>query len=373
MKRSSNRKTLFRTITAVAGMAVAWIVAELVLIIVNPQPLRTTRLLERKDPPVAAYYCYSSNPNGEFGSLPDLSRGRWTYHDFSLEAVPLPLERLKETPYCVKVEQSSIGLRDREYDAAPAAGVTRIACIGDSFIYGQGVSVEGTVPRQMEGLLGSAYEVVNAGRVAVDLHREAEFMQQIVPGLQCSRAIVVFIPNDVQLSAKLTLDQDYINDLINIRDRYVAKRAADAWYAGPSRVLRLVGSAIDARVVSRKTIQWYRDMYDPAINGPALNQLRADLQRIAATPNCRVAVVVYPLMVGLEKEYPLQETHNRVARMAREAGLPLLDLAPVFKGIKTESLQVHPTDHHPNGKAHAIAAKAIVDWLRTDVAGFLDK
>jgi hypothetical protein len=43
--------------------------------------------------------------------------------------------------------------------------------------------------------------------------------------------------------------------------------------------------------------------------------------------------------------------------------LPVLDLAPHFAGRPTESLWVHTTDHHPNGIAHGMAARAIAHWL----------
>lgn len=82
---------------------------------------------------------------------------------------------------------------------------------------------------------------------------------------------------------------------------------------------------------------------------------------------------MYPLMCGLENGYPLQPVHETVGRMARAAGLPVLDLAPIFRGKRTSEMQVHPTDHHPNGKAHHLAAKTIVAWLRSDVRGFLEK
>ena len=52
--------------------------------------------------------------------------------------------------------------------------------------------------------------------------------------------------------------------------------------------------------------------------------------------------------------------------------MPVLDLKDTFAGHDTQSLQVHPADHHPNAKAHKIASDAIVDWLRHDVPGFLE-
>jgi hypothetical protein len=57
--------------------------------------------------------------------------------------------------------------------------------------------------------------------------------------------------------------------------------------------------------------------------------------------------------------------------MARSAGLEVIDLAPAFAGRRTESLWVHPSDHHPNGSAHALAARALVEGLRGSANGFL--
>jgi hypothetical protein len=119
------------------------------------------------------------------------------------------------------------------------------------------------------------------------------------------------------------------------------------------------------------TIQWYLDCNDPAQNGANLQRLAAQIKALAEIPDCRVALVMYPLLESLEGDYPLQPLHDRVGQFARDAGLPVLDLVPVFRGQQTEKLWAHPTDHHPNSRAHAQAAKAIVEWLRQDVPGFL--
>jgi hypothetical protein len=80
---------------------------------------------------------------------------------------------------------------------------------------------------------------------------------------------------------------------------------------------------------------------------------------------------VYPLLEQLESSYPLAPVHEAILARAERAGLPALDLAPVFAGQNSSHLWVHETDHHPNGTAHARAADAIVDWLRREHPGFL--
>jgi len=369
--RGRRRVVFGRILCALGGVLVAWLVAEIVLMFREPQRVRSTRYLINRQPPYEKYYCYSSNPNGEFERLPPVSGVNWTLHDSTLEATEMPLDRLNENPYGVMVDTSEQGLRDRVYSESPGDGVLRIAGIGDSFAFGQGVSLKRTLFKQMETLLGEGYEVVNAAGVGRGTSEEADSLRTVAAGLNCRRAVVVFIVNDVNLDAGLTSQQDYINDLVNIRDRYLERHQADAWYSGHSRLLRLVGSWMDMRSIKRDTIQWYRDSYDRDINAANLNVLAADLERMAETPNCRVAFVMFPLLVDLETAYPFRDIHEQVGRMAREAGMPVLDLEPVFRRHKTSSLHVHPTDHHPNGKAHGIAAPAIVDWLRREVPDFL--
>jgi len=365
------RVILVRLICVLGGVLVAWVLAEIVLMFREPQQVRSTRYLINRQPPHEKYYCYSTNPNDEFERLPDVSGANWTLHDSTLEASELPLDRLDETPYGVRVDVSEQGLRDRVYSDRPDHGVLRIAGIGDSFTFGQGVPVELTLFKQMETLLGEGYEVVNASGVGRGTREEADSLRTVTAGLNCQRAVVVFIVNDVNLNAKLASQQDYINDLINVRDSYLEKHQADAWYSGYSRLLRMIGSWMDMRSIKRDTIQWYRDSYDREINGANLNLLASDLERMAETPDCRVAFVMFPLLVDLQTGYPFRDIHEMVGGMAREAGMPVLDLEPVFRGHRTSSLHVHPADHHPNGEAHGIAARAIVNWLRRDVPGFL--
>jgi hypothetical protein len=83
-----------------------------------------------------------------------------------------------------------------------------------------------------------------------------------------------------------------------------------------------------------------------------------------------VVLALYPLLEGFEEVYPLQAVHDSVAAMARSAGLDVIDLAPAFAGRSTRSLWVHPSDHHPNGSAHAIATRALLEGLHR-IDGFL--
>lgn len=75
-----------------------------------------------------------------------------------------------------------------------------------------------------------------------------------------------------------------------------------------------------------------------------------------------VAIAVYPELVKLDA-YPLKEVHSKILREAALLGFHTLDLFPSFEGEDAESLKVNSFDGHPNAKAHAIAAKAIFEYL----------
>jgi lysophospholipase L1-like esterase len=358
----------------IAGVLAAALIAELAIRLfdLRPPTLRGKTYLQSLTDRKLMYHCYSSNPHGEFSPTPDVRQGEWRLTSAGLPPTELPLSDLKKTPWCVEDRSSELDLRDRRYEAIPGAGKIRLALVGDSFVRGEGVPLEGALPRQLERLLGpDRYEVVNTGAAGLGTEEEVPVVQRVSAKLNVSRVILVFIPNDIHLNRALERRQELINDLINIRDEHLARHFQRQWLYRNSRLAQFVGSFFEMRGITRDTIQWYLDSYDPGYNEDGLKRLAENFKALASLPNCRVAMVIYPLMCGLEGDYPLAAIHSRVKQMAGEAGLPVLDLAPAFKGFKTESLQVHPCDHHPNSRAHAVAARAINDWLNKEQQGFL--
>lgn len=364
----------FRSLSVILGLTGGLLLAEAVLWIagVEPPRLRGKQTLTRKGETGNYYHCYASNPNQEFQPVPEeVRKESWELLDNQLRKKPVPIEWLEKTPWCVEYKVSSQQIRDREYQIPLPAGVTRIAMVGDSFVYGEGVPFHAILPKRVESLLGEGFEVVNGGRSGIGTHAEVQMLRGPVRRFGCSRAIVVFIANDVELTGGLKRRQKFINDLINVREEYLTAHELRAWYSGHLRTLHFLGAFLEMRRIRQETIQWYLDSYDWRYNAENLNQLNADFRAMAAIPGCQVVLVLYPLMEGLENRYPLAAVHQRVSRLADEANLPVLDLAEVFQGTDTQSLQVHPCDHHPNGKAHDIAGQAIVQWLREEVPGFL--
>lgn len=369
------RALLFRAGSALIGLLLGFVLAESLLwaFDISPEKMQTKRMLIRAEPtPTRHFQCYTSNPNNEFMPTPDTREGSWVLRSSYDEEVTFPLSDLSDYPWCVEYEISPFRMRDKVYPPEPSPEVLRIVVFGDSFVFGEGVPLERTLVVRLREHLGSDFEIINCGFPGFDTAREAHEAPAVVQHLNCNRALVVFIPNDIQFSDKLIATREQINDLIGFRDDKLDRYQSSSWMRW-SRLLRFIQPAIEMREISQRSVQWYLDAYNPTYNAANIDALQADFQRLANLPNCPAALIIYPLMVGLDNNYPLTEVHEKVAQMAQNAGLPVLDLAPIFAGQKTDSLWVHPSDYHPNGKAHAIAAAEIARWLTTDQQNFLQK
>jgi len=136
------RVWLFRFVAILLSLLLILLVAEVVLRAIDYRPASTNSLrkLRRTDDPHLLYDCFPENRNGEFDPLPDTEEGPWELLTNTGE--PLPWSRLQETPWCVEYRLSKLKLRENELPGYwPPEGKTRIACVGDSFVYGQGVRI----------------------------------------------------------------------------------------------------------------------------------------------------------------------------------------------------------------------------------------
>lgn len=365
--RSAGRRRVFAVLAMCFGLLLGFGFAELGVRLfgVEPPKIMSKRQLIDIDHEQPLYYhCYPDNPHGEFQPVPNVSNGQWQLHEYTFEQTRLPLERLTETPWCVEYLHSTKGIRDREFTDITPPGKTRIALVGDSFVFGEGVPVSKTLPQQLQEKLGDRIECINAGQVGANAEQEFDILNSILIDADCSRIVLVMIPNDIPLTPSLAKEQDYINDFILIRDRYLEQAWNKSLWLGHSRVVDLVTAPRAMAKIRQETITWYQRCYSPERNRQNLIWMRQQFRDLGARKDCHVAVVLFPLLESLDEEYPLADVHKVLRQMVEEAGLPFLDLTPVFVGRKTRELWVHETDHHPNGQAHQLAATAIYEWLQ---------
>ena len=97
---------------------------------------------------------------------------------------------------------NSLGMRDKEYAVEKPPGVARIAILGDSFTFGNGVPEEATFANVLEASLNASrddttYEVMNFGVKGYDTGQELATLREVALPLEPDLIVVAYYLNDV--------------------------------------------------------------------------------------------------------------------------------------------------------------------------------
>lgn len=267
-------------------------------------------------------------------------------------------------------EKNTRGYRDLEHALAKPAGTRRLLSMGDSFAWGAGIQLEDAYPQRLARALTrrrrETWEVVNLALPGMGTVDQAVQLADQGFAYQPDVVLLGYVLNDCEDAAAAE-----------------ARRAVD-WLegAGPSpspldhsALLRLVRRRIWATRENRRRISGYRSLYEE--NAPGWIAGRAALERMGRL--CREhgvpwVVAIFPLFGNpLDDRYPFAEIHGKVSYAAAKAGARVVDLLPVYRGLRSDVLVVNGADdEHPNEIAHRIAAgallrelDAVVPWTRT--------
>jgi lysophospholipase L1-like esterase len=102
----------------------------------------------------------------------------------------------------VELTTNSLGLRDREIEPRKPSGVFRILMLGDSFTEGGGLTLEQSVAKQVEAMLGAArcprrFEVINGGVSSYSPILEYLFLERVGLPLDPDFVVLNFDMTDV--------------------------------------------------------------------------------------------------------------------------------------------------------------------------------
>jgi len=100
------------------------------------------------------------------------------------------------------VEINSMGVRDREYSGRAPAGIKRVVALGDSQTFGNGLAIEDTWPKKLEGELNdrfghSHWQVLNCGIPGTDTWQHEVILKRMMDAYHPDLAILAFYVNDV--------------------------------------------------------------------------------------------------------------------------------------------------------------------------------
>jgi lysophospholipase L1-like esterase len=262
---------------------------------------------------------------------------------------------------------NSLGLRGPERPAGLLPGAFRVACVGDSFTYGHGVSDDETWPAALERALARqprAQPVVtlNHGVYSFDAEQNARMIETRVADFRPHLVILCWYFNDPAIHGSTAADGLPPPDLLRLLS--VQQGGWVAWLRERSYLADWIGHELfvalqrDYYVDSRggfyddDSVTWRRSR-------AALRRARDAARRVGA----ELAVVLYPALFRDGDELLGREQYAKVAATCDELDVAVFDLAPVFAGRDLDALRVHSHNDHPNGEAHRLAGEALADWL----------
>jgi lysophospholipase L1-like esterase len=235
----------------------------------------------------------------------------------------------------------------------------RIAVIGDSFAWGQGVQEHERFSNLLDAQLGPRYEVLNFGMPG---HTMPEHVDELEPVLKLNPDFVLlqlYINNFETPGMRRPSPYSLLPADLNARlteASLVYQLLADRW-AQLQESLGLVDSY--ARYLARHL----RDPNSPD-SREAFGKLRQFISRTRAA-GVPTGAVLFPATDSMGPNglgYPFGFIHDRVQAICAEERIVFVDLlAPFASAGDPHSLWVTPFDAHPNALANQRAAAEILD------------
>ena len=266
---------------------------------------------------------------------------------------------------------NSLGLRGKEVAPQKPAGIYRILGIGDSFAFGEGVKDEDTFLHRLQLQLntrtaGKNFEVLNAGVQGYNTRDEVLYLEHRWLKLEPDLVLITFYVNDAYKDTTI----------LNNGSELGIYQKQPPGLAQYSYLWDLAQHRYQTHRVTKTVEAFYRRQYfsdfenfvkDPGpfnVDWPVCDAALGRVAQLARERGFRVGLVMFPELYELDGDYPFSAIHKLVREACARRNIPFLDLFDTFRGRKPESLWVHPSNHHPNEIAHALAATAVEVFVR---------
>jgi hypothetical protein len=262
-----------------------------------------------------------------------------------------------------RVMTNSRGLRSPEIPLDKPSGTIRILGLGDSLMFGWGVSESECYLRLIESKLNARYpevdwQVINGGIPGYNTAMEVEFLLRRGLELEPDAVVIEFVGNDLDLPNFIWLRTDYLSprrllllELLGEQGHHSERDAPTELIAAPL--------ALNGRHYARgllETPSRYRSMVGVGAYRAALVEL-AHLGREHDFATLVVSLHRVPTFVrraAAANRFPIAEAAEGIRAYLDENG---------HRQYYPSPLTIGPRDPHPSAIAHRIQADAYLEGL----------
>ena len=267
------------------------------------------------------------------------------------------------------VQLNSWGFRDLEFELAKPEGVYRIAVIGDSFTFGQGIEEKDRVSNLLGSYLDSKgrYQVLNFGKPGAETIHELSLLRDLVLKTEPDFVILQWYINDFEGRNKGGRPK-CLPLLPSYSLCYTFHRISALYY-----LLNRKWQSLQVAFGLRAS---YKDYMRQRFGDPTSpDSLEAVTTLTHFIDECKardigIGIVLFPDIVDdLEDSYPFFYLHERVVGLCHMKRTLCLDLRSTFARYpERKQLWANRFDSHPGALANEIAANRLIEtfapiWL----------
>ena len=270
----------------------------------------------------------------------------------------------------VSARYNSLNLRDQDYSVQKPPNTKRVLILGDSFTYGSGVpDDEAVFPELLEYDLNQEYaeqgtkiEILNGGIPGSHTGDWVELLTTVQDSYtDIDVILIVFFLRDGTQTTSIGGFFGPIRDELEENNR-------NSFLYQYSYFFRLYQDTRDKAYLSKK--------YSQALNESYLGNHKQTeeweiaksnilkIKEIGESIDAEVGLVIFPVLVELNANYPFKEICDVIGEFSSENGIPTHSLLPDFMGENGPDLWVSSYNQHPNEKGHEIAANSMLPFLK---------
>lgn len=259
------------------------------------------------------------------------------------------------------------GLRDFEYEKEKSEDAVRIACVGDSFTWGDGIKFDDTYPKRLERNLnsflspdtGKKYEVLNISWCGYSTYQEIKKLEFIKE----------FHPDIIVWGYCLNDSEDWADPkgVMALRRRFQVRREPNRFLKflyHNSYLISFVGNRLSNARIALGNKKFYKLIYDDSYMGWTRAK---DCFQILRDQDVPIVVLIFPLLSYDLGKYPFLDVHKKIVKELEKDKLSYIDFYDLFKNEDYIRLQAVPyKNSHPSEIANRIIEEAVYNKLLTD-------